>query len=93
MLTFADCRRPPVLEAIVDRPQIPRNQYVKFNNLGLFAENHPSSVRSEADQTLNEMFWKISFNSFKDFFKVFSGMSTSHCSFSYAPPLREYKSN
>lgn len=67
MITFADGQRPPVLEAIKEA-KIPghSNKPFKFNNSALFAENN-----EESEMSFDEMFWKMGFLSFKQFFAEF----------------------
>ncbi len=67
MITFADGQRPPVLEAIKEA-KIPNysEKYFKFNNSALFAEND-----KESEMMFDEMFWKMGFLSFKQFFEEF----------------------
>ncbi|XP_078354562.1 uncharacterized protein LOC144639170 isoform X1 [Oculina patagonica] len=63
MITFADVKRPPVLEAI-EKAQISYDSFFKFNNSALFADNAKSSF--------DEMFWQMGHQSFKEFFAKFS---------------------
>ena len=67
MITFADGQRPPVLAAIKEA-KIPSHSenYFKFNNSALFAENN-----EESELSFDEMFWKMGFLSFKHFFVEF----------------------
>ena len=67
MITFADGQRPPVLEAIKEA-EIPRQseKFFKFNNSALFAENN-----EESELSFDEMFWKMGFLSFNQFFVEF----------------------
>ena len=67
MITFADGQRPPVLEAIKEA-KIPSQseKYFKFNNSALFAENN-----EESELSFDEMFWKMGFLSFNQFFTEF----------------------
>ena len=69
MLTFADVQRPPVLEAI-KKANIPSQseQFFKFNNSALFAENNTAEL---AELNFDEMFWKMGLVSFKKFFVEF----------------------
>ena len=70
MITFADGKRPPVLEAI-KKAHIPSQsehcQFFKFNNSALFAKNSAG----EGKLSFDELFWKMGFNSFRKFFVEF----------------------
>ena len=63
MITFADGKNPPVLEAI-ENAQISYDSFFKFNNSALFADN--------AKDGIDEMFWQIGQESFKHFFAKLS---------------------
>ena len=62
MLTFADGQRPPVLEAI-KKAEVPGQgeQFFKFNNSAVFAENNIEELEDEP--SFDEMFWKMGLNS------------------------------
>lgn len=67
MITFADGKNPPVLEAI-EKAQIAYDSFFKFNNSALFADNAKSGF--------DEMFWQMGHQSFKDFFAKFSATNS-----------------
>ena len=64
MVTFADGKRPPVLDA-VRAAGVPFKSHFKFNNSALFASK-------ETDDEFDKIFWRMGKNSFKDFFDHFS---------------------
>ncbi|XP_029308521.1 uncharacterized protein LOC115021931 [Cottoperca gobio] len=88
LVTFADGKQPPVLEAInVSRVPCPRNDlgfpvHFKFNNSALFADNRSSSERAcdgnsdEDDDNFDEMFWKMGAKSMEKFFTALDKMTT-----------------
>lgn len=63
MITFADGKNPPVLDAI-EKAQITYDSFFKFNNSAPFADNSKGGF--------DEMFWQMGRESFKDFFAKFS---------------------
>ena len=63
MITFADGKNPPVLEAI-EKAQISYDSFFKFNNSALFADNSKGGF--------DEMFWQMGRESFKHFFAKLS---------------------
>ena len=65
MITFADSRSPPVLEAIKDG-KIPHVDSFPFNNSALFACNEETE-----DNRINLMFWKLGAGAFARFFEKF----------------------
>ena len=68
MVTFADGKQPPVVDA-VKAAAVPFNNFFKFNNSALFASNQSSDE-------FDKMFWKMGKNSFQDFFDRFSRAKT-----------------
>lgn len=64
MLTFADGQKPPALAAI-DEHKVPYNQFFKFNNSALLADNNSANE----DDNFDAMFWKMGQKSFEKFFK------------------------
>ncbi|KAM8728155.1 uncharacterized protein AB9X84_001550 isoform 1-T2 [Acanthopagrus schlegelii] len=88
LVTFADGKQPPVLEAInVSEVPCPKNDmglpvHFKFNNSALFADNRSSSDRAcdedsdEDDNNFNEMFWNMGVKSLKKFFTALGKMNT-----------------
>ncbi|KAI3375018.1 hypothetical protein L3Q82_021063 [Scortum barcoo] len=85
LVTFADCKRPPVLEAInatgvpcpktTDRLPV----HFKFNNSALFAHNTSSAADCTSDFEaggLVQMFWDVGEESMKRFFDALSVMKT-----------------
>ena len=68
MVTFADGKQPPVLDA-VRAAGVPFNTYFKFNNSALFA-------CKQADDEIDKIFWKMGKESFEDFFNCFSKAKT-----------------
>ena len=79
MITFADGQRPPVLDSI-HKANISNHskKHFKFNNSALFAENK----ESEYEMCFNEMFWKMGFTSFKNFFAEFENTESVSLSLS-----------
>ena len=65
LVTFADSQKPPVMDAIMEG-NIPCQNYYKFNNSALFADN-----TEEIEDCFDAMFWKMVFRSFKNFFVEF----------------------
>uniref|UniRef100_A0A672K4Q6 Uncharacterized LOC107576423 n=1 Tax=Sinocyclocheilus grahami TaxID=75366 RepID=A0A672K4Q6_SINGR len=87
MVTFADGKRPPVLEAIkVSQVPCSTNEsgeplHFKFNNSALFAINNKTAEDEESDcETFDQMFWKLGFSSMKKFFKSLNEMETKSLS-------------
>ncbi|XP_035526197.1 LOW QUALITY PROTEIN: stonustoxin subunit beta-like [Morone saxatilis] len=88
MVTFADGKQPPVLEAInVSGVPCPKNDiglpvHFKFNNSALFADNKcvsdgPCDEDSdEDDENFDEMFWNMGAKSMEKFFTALSKMTT-----------------
>ncbi|XP_037643277.1 uncharacterized protein LOC119498435 [Sebastes umbrosus] len=87
LVTFADGKQPPVLEAInVSRVPCPKNDiglpvHFKFNNSALFADNRSSSDRacgedSDEDDNFDEMFWNMGAKSMGKFFTTLQKMET-----------------
>ena len=66
MVTFADGERPPVLDA-ARAAGVPFKCHFKFNNSALFASNQNNSF-----DEFDAMFWKMSKESFEDYFSHFS---------------------
>lgn len=69
MVTFADGKKPPVVDAI-KAAEIPYRKYFKFNNSALFPEI-TCDDQDEEEGGFDEMFWKMGTNSFATFFKNF----------------------
>ena len=65
LVTFADGQKPPVMDAI-KKANIPSQNYYKFNNSALFADN-----TDEPEESFDAMFWKMVVRSFKTFFVEF----------------------
>ncbi len=87
MVTFADGKRSPVLEAIKvseipcskDESGVPL--HFKFNNCALFATNNKSEEDDESDcENFDQMFWKLGFSSMKKFFISLNKMKTQSLS-------------
>ncbi|XP_028328906.1 uncharacterized protein LOC114479436 [Gouania willdenowi] len=84
LVTFADGKQPPVLEAInVSGVPCPKNElgfpvHFKFNNSALFANNRKRSINedSEEDDSFDEMFWKMGSKSMEKFFAALGKMNT-----------------
>ena len=65
MITSADYQCPPVINAI-RKANVPYEKYFKFNNSALFAKN------ANTKEKLNEILWKMGFDSFRSFFAKFA---------------------
>ncbi|KAM7379836.1 hypothetical protein PAMP_005356 [Pampus punctatissimus] len=87
LVTFADGKQPPVLEAInVSGVPCPKNDiglpvHFKFNNSALFANsciNDRTSTEDsdEDDDTFDEMFWNMGAKSMEKFFTALGKMTT-----------------
>ncbi|XP_067462960.1 uncharacterized protein [Thunnus thynnus] len=88
VVTFADGKQPPVLEAInVSGVPCPKNDiglpvHFKFNNSALFADNGCISERAhdedsdEDDDKFDEMFWNMGAKSMEKFFTALGKMTT-----------------
>uniref|UniRef100_A0A3B4ZA65 AIG1-type G domain-containing protein n=1 Tax=Stegastes partitus TaxID=144197 RepID=A0A3B4ZA65_9TELE len=85
LVTFADGKQPPVLEAInVSGIPCPKNElglpvHFKFNNSALFADNkcnRDSGEDSDEDNSFDEMFWKMGTKSMEKFFTALGKMKT-----------------
>uniref|UniRef100_UPI0037E7B441 uncharacterized protein n=1 Tax=Semicossyphus pulcher TaxID=241346 RepID=UPI0037E7B441 len=88
LVTFADGKQPPVLEAItVSGVPCPKNDiglpvHFKFNNSALFADNRSAGDRAcgedseDDDDNFDEMFWKMGIKSMEKFFHGLLKMST-----------------
>ncbi|CAK6980737.1 uncharacterized protein LOC121908068 [Scomber scombrus] len=89
LVTFADGKQPPVLEAInVSAVPCPKNDiglpvHFKFNNSALFADNRCSSDRTcdedsneDDDDKFDEMFWNMGAKSMQKFFTALGQMET-----------------
>ncbi|XP_067247303.1 uncharacterized protein [Chanodichthys erythropterus] len=87
MVTFADGKKPPVLEAI-KKSEVPcsKNEsgeplHFKFNNSALFATNKQSAADEESDcDNFDQMFWKLGCSSMKKFFISLNKMETKSLS-------------
>ncbi|XP_077065462.1 uncharacterized protein LOC143718294 isoform X2 [Siphateles boraxobius] len=87
MVTFADGKTPPVLEAIkVSEVPCSTNEsgeplHFKFNNSALFATNNTSADDEESDcDNFDQMFWKLGFSSMRKFFTSLINMETKSLS-------------
>ncbi|KAL1279581.1 hypothetical protein QQF64_026254 [Cirrhinus molitorella] len=83
LVTFADGKTPPVLEAIkVSEVPCSTNEsgeplHFKFNNSAVFATNNKSADDEESDcENFDQMFWKLGFSSMKKFFTSLNTMKT-----------------
>ncbi|XP_067283829.1 uncharacterized protein [Pseudorasbora parva] len=83
MVTFADGKTPPVLEAIkVSEVPCSTNEsgeplHFKFNNSAVFATNNTSAEDEDSDdENFDQMFWKMGFSSMRKFFKSLNKMQT-----------------
>ena len=66
MVTFSDGQHPLVMKAI-EKLKIPHSGFFKFNNSALFAKTN----EGDEHNVIDEMFWKMGVNSFKQFFATF----------------------
>ncbi|KAI2646623.1 hypothetical protein H4Q32_025555 [Labeo rohita] len=87
MVTFADGKTPPVLEAIkVSEVPCSTNKsgeplHFKFNNSAVFATNNKEAENEESDcENFDHMFWKLGFSSMKKFFTSLNEMETKSLS-------------
>ncbi|XP_016395387.1 uncharacterized protein LOC107729413, partial [Sinocyclocheilus rhinocerous] len=87
MVTFADGKRPPVLEAIkVSEVPCSTNEskeplHFKFNNSAVFAINNKIAEDEESDcEYFDQMFWKLGFSSMNKFFTSLNKMETKSLS-------------
>ncbi|KAL7386036.1 hypothetical protein ABVT39_003220 [Epinephelus coioides] len=86
LVTFADGKKPPVLEAIkasgVPCPKTTEGQplHFKFNNSALFADNKSSAEdgmsEDDEDGSFDKMFWDMGTKSMKRFFAALNVMDT-----------------
>ncbi|KAL3055780.1 hypothetical protein OYC64_018466 [Pagothenia borchgrevinki] len=85
LVTFADGKRPPVLEAInasgvpcpMTKDKLP--VHFKFNNSALFAQNKSSvaaNLSGDDDEDFDQMFWKMGAKSMKRFYDALDMMTT-----------------
>ncbi|CAG0887656.1 unnamed protein product [Darwinula stevensoni] len=65
LATFADNKKPPVLEAIA-AADIPFKTHFKFNNSALFSGDH-----SQESEEFDKTYWEMGVSSFKKFFRKF----------------------
>ena len=70
MVTFADGKEPPVLNAL-DTAKVPYTNHFVFNNSALFEPNTDGKCN-----TFGQMFWNMGCNSFNEFFKCISRLET-----------------
>ena len=68
MITFADGKKPPVVDAI-KASNIPYSKYFKFNNSALFPTTADKEEDDEGD--FDELFWAMGMKSLKNFFNNF----------------------
>ncbi|XP_016390141.1 uncharacterized protein LOC107725409 [Sinocyclocheilus rhinocerous] len=87
MVTFADGKKPPVLEAIkVSQVPCSTNEsgeplHFKFNNSALFASNNKSEEDEESDcDNFHQMFWNLGFSGMRKFFTSLNQMETKSLS-------------
>ncbi|XP_051747580.1 uncharacterized protein LOC127511102 [Ctenopharyngodon idella] len=85
LVTFADGKTPPVLEAIkASKVPCATNEsgeplHFKFNNSAVFAINNQSAEDEDKDsdcENFDQMFWKMGFSSMRKFFKSLNKMET-----------------
>uniref|UniRef100_A0A3Q1F9M7 AIG1-type G domain-containing protein n=1 Tax=Acanthochromis polyacanthus TaxID=80966 RepID=A0A3Q1F9M7_9TELE len=85
LVTFADGKQPPVLEAInIAEVPCPKNDlgfpvHFKFNNSALFADNQGHGLGgedSDEEDNFDEMFWKMGIKSMEKFFTALGKMKT-----------------
>ncbi|XP_018930056.1 uncharacterized protein LOC109057288 isoform X2 [Cyprinus carpio] len=83
MVTFADGKKPPVLEAIkVSEVPCSKDQsgdplHFKFNNSAVFASNNKSAEDEKTGyENFEQVFWKLGFSSMKKFFTSLNKMET-----------------
>ena len=69
MATFSDYQEPPVVEA-VKQANVPYSAFFKFNNSALYADKVDYYDSDSDDVSFDEMFWKLSMKSMKDFFTM-----------------------
>ncbi len=70
MVTFADGKKPPVVDAIKEA-EIPYRKYFKFNNSALYPREEEGDDDEEEGGDFDKMFWKIGMKSFQSFFVNF----------------------
>ncbi|KAF3698564.1 Verrucotoxin subunit beta [Channa argus] len=82
LVTFADGKQPPVLEAInVSAVPCPKNDiglpvHFKFNNSALFADNKCDEDSDGDEDNFDEMFWNMGAKSMEKFFTALGKMTT-----------------
>ncbi|XP_056311178.1 uncharacterized protein LOC130222673 [Danio aesculapii] len=84
MVTFADGKKPPVLEAI-KVSEVPCSTdesgeplHFKFNNSAVFANINKSADDEDSDcENFDQMFWKLGISSMNKFFTCLSNMETN----------------
>ena len=82
MVTFADGKRPAVLDAIEDA-KIPFTKAFRFNNSALYvpakhtdAHNEDEDEDDDDDDSFSKKFWKMGLKSFRNFFGKFQTMES-----------------
>lgn len=70
--TFADGKKPPVLDAVKDA-KIEYCKFFKFNNSAIFTDEASTDSEGE-DRSFGKMFWEMSMASFKSFFTQLAQM-------------------
>ncbi|XP_058626735.1 uncharacterized protein LOC131537380 isoform X2 [Onychostoma macrolepis] len=87
LVTFADGKAPPVLEAIkVSQVPCSTNEsgdplHFKFNNSAMFATNNKAGGAKESDwENFDQMFWNLGFSSMTKFFISLNMMQTKSLS-------------
>ncbi|XP_051747578.1 uncharacterized protein LOC127511101 [Ctenopharyngodon idella] len=82
LVTFADGKTPPVLEAIkVSEVSCATNEsgeplHFKFNNSAVFAINKSAEDEDSDCDNFDQMFWKMGFSSMRKFFTSLNTMET-----------------
>ena len=71
MITFADGKKPPVVEGI-KAGGIPYRKYFKFNNSAIYSETDKDDDEDEDEEgEFDHMFWSMGMRSFQNFFTAF----------------------
>ena len=80
MATFADNKRPPVLEAL-RKAEVPYRKYFKFNNSALYPaqdDDDTESHNSDDDgNSINKLFWDLCMKGFMGLFEELSHMEAT----------------
>ena len=75
MITFADCRKPPVLDALKAK-KIPYTKFFKFNNSALFPEPPDAQFGDEYGGSFDAYYWKMCMENYDRFAKQLVTMQT-----------------